>query len=159
METKNTGTDPKTTADRTLLELPGTRRAFAGVRTAVKLYGALSSVALLVVAGAALGGEPVNTFMWMRAALLPLLALVLWRKARDASRGSLPAFGRVKALAHVMPVAVVAGDLIPGVCPPWYAVLQGLCVLPVVGLAVLTRGPALRAVFPGRRARPTPAGR
>ncbi|MFI8904604.1 hypothetical protein ACIGV8_03535 [Streptomyces albidoflavus] len=157
METKDT--NAKTTADLTLLELPGTRAAFAGARTAVKLYGVLSAVALLVVAGAALGGQPVNTFMWMRAALLPLLALVLWLKTREAARGSRSAFGRVRALAHLMPVAVVAGDLIPGVCPAWYAVLQGLCVLPVVGLAVLTRRPALRAVFPGRGARPTPAGR
>ena len=32
--------------------------------------------------------------------------------------------------------------------PVWYAVLQGLSALALIGVAVLTRGSALSAVFP-----------
>ncbi|MEU9060671.1 hypothetical protein AB0D13_17925 [Streptomyces sp. NPDC048430] len=50
-----------------------------------------------------------------------------------------------------MPVAIIGVDLIPGVCPPWYAVTHVVCMLPVIRVALLTRGSALRAAFPRSR--------
>lgn len=65
-----------------------------------------------------------STFMWVRALILlaatPLL-LVLIRKAR---RGSQAALERVRLVSTVLPVAIVLVDLIPGVCPAWYAAMQ-----------------------------------
>jgi hypothetical protein len=42
-------------------------------------------------------------------------------------------------------------DLIPGVCPPWYAVMQVVCMLPIIRVAFITRGSALRVAFPKGR--------
>lgn len=50
-----------------------------------------------------------------------------------------------------MPIAIVGVDLIPGVCPRWYAAMQVVCMLPVVRAAFAVRGSALRAAFPKAR--------
>ncbi|MGW8764416.1 hypothetical protein ACWGN5_18120 [Streptomyces sp. NPDC055815] len=125
-----------------------TRRAFGTAATSVKVFGALTGLSLLVVAAVAGSGHQVNTFMWVRAVLLPLVAVLVHRLTVSASRGSRRAFERVRGLAVVLPIAIIGVDLIPGVCPPWYAVMQTVCVLPVIRLALLSRGPALRTAFP-----------
>ncbi|WP_369142543.1 hypothetical protein [Streptomyces sp. R44] len=125
-----------------------TRRAFGTATTSVKIFGALAGLSLLAVAVVAGSGHQVNTFMWVRAVLLPLVAVLVHRLTVSASRGSGRAFERVRGLAVVLPIAIIGVDLIPGVCPPWYAVTQTVCMLPVIRLALLTRGPALRTAFP-----------
>ncbi|MFF0474950.1 hypothetical protein [Streptomyces sp. NPDC004284] len=130
------------------LDRAATRRAFATATASVKIYGALGVLSLLAVAGVAAGGHQVNTFMWVRAVLLPLVAVLVHRLTVSAARGSLRAFERVRGVAVVLPVAIIGVDLIPGVCPLWYAAMQTVCVLPVIRLAFLTRGPALRTAFP-----------
>lgn len=112
---------------------------FRTIRLLVTLYGALSAALLGTVAVLAATGHPVNTFMWARAVLLPLVAVLIHRLTRSASRGSRRAVERVRTLTVVMPIAVIGVDLIPGVCPPWYAVTQTVCMLPVIGAAFLTR--------------------
>lgn len=129
-------------------EDPAARQALDSARTSVRLYGVLGAAALVAVAAVAATGHTVNTFMWVRAALLPVIAYVVLRVLAAAARGSRRAFERVSALAVIMPVAIIGVDLIPGVCPPWYAVVQTLCVLPVIRVAFLTRGAALKSAFP-----------
>jgi hypothetical protein len=86
--------------------------------------------------------------MWVRAVLLPVVAVLIYRMTVSASRGSRRAFERVSALAVIMPIAIIGVDLIPGVCPPWYAVMQAVCMVPIIRVAFITRGSALRAAFP-----------
>ncbi|MER5203737.1 hypothetical protein [Streptomyces sp. NPDC002825] len=140
-------TNPNTPSTAAPLGSALTRRAFATATTSVKIFGALSALSLLAVAVVAGSGHQVNTFMWVRAVLLPLVAVLVHRLTVSASRGSRRAFDRVRTLAVVLPPAIIGVDLIPGVCPPWYAVMQTVCVLPVIRLALLTRGPALRSAF------------
>ncbi|MEU6825539.1 hypothetical protein ABZ921_33420 [Streptomyces atriruber] len=121
-----------------------TREALARAENSIKVYVALSAVALLAVVAVAGAGQQVNTFMWVRAVLLPVVAVLLHRMTGAASRGSRRAFERLRTLAVVMPVAIIAVDLIPGVCPPWYTVTQTVCMLPVIRVAFLTRSPAPR---------------
>lgn len=102
----------------------------------------LSSIALALTAAMAINGHEVNTFMWVRGVLLPLVAVVLYRLAVAAGRGSRRALDRLRALTLITPVAIVAVDLIPGVCPLWYAALQTVCMVPVVVAAVSLRSPA-----------------
>ncbi|MFC7304086.1 hypothetical protein ACFQVC_07640 [Streptomyces monticola] len=144
-------TNTHTTPGAALLSTPRTQAAFDTAKAAVKVYGALGAIALLAVIVLWGSGHSVNTFMWVRAVLLPVVAVLLLRMTVSASRGSRRAFERVSTLAVVMPVAIIGVDLIPGVCPPWYAVLQTVCMLPVIRLAFLTRGHALRAAFPKGR--------
>ncbi|WP_399931540.1 hypothetical protein [Streptomyces kanamyceticus] len=144
-----TNTHP--TAEAALLDSPRTRGAFDTAQSGIKVFGALSAAALLAVIAVSVGGHMVNTFMWVRAVLLPVVAVLMYRMTGSASRGSRRAFERVRALAVIMPIAIIGVDLIPGVCPPWYAVMQVVCVLPVIGVARTTRGSALRAAFPEGR--------
>ncbi|MGW7820794.1 hypothetical protein ACWGLF_22305 [Streptomyces puniciscabiei] len=80
-----------------------------------------------------------------------MVAVLIHRMTGSASRGSRRAFERVRALAVIMPIAITVVDLIPGICPPWYAVMQVVRMLPVIRVAFITRGSALRAALPKRR--------
>jgi hypothetical protein len=113
----------------------------------IKVYGALSIVALAAVIVAASTGHTVNTFMWVRAVLLPVVAVPVYRMAVSASSGSHRAFDRLRTIAVVMPMAIIGVDLIPGVCPPWYAAMQTACMLPVLHTALTLHRPATRAAF------------
>lgn len=143
------GIDTNTLAatDAALLNSPRTQHAFTTVKLSITVYGALTALGLVAVIVAAISGHPVNTFMWVRAVLLPAVAVLLYRMTISASRGSRRAFERVRALATLMPIAIVGIDLIPGVCPPWYAVMQAVCMLPIVSVAFITRRSALGAAF------------
>ncbi|MFE3761166.1 hypothetical protein ACFXPI_05300 [Streptomyces sp. NPDC059104] len=140
-----------TTTDPDLLNTPAARAAFGATRAGIKIYGALTAAALLAVIAVASTGHLVNPFMWIRAILLPLIAVLLHRLAVSASRGSRRAFERLRGISAVFPVAIVGVDLIPGVCPWWYAAVQALCVLPVIRIAFTMRGAPLRAAFPKTR--------
>ncbi|MEV8451331.1 hypothetical protein AB0467_01695 [Streptomyces sp. NPDC052095] len=148
MET-DTHSTPRTT--------PGLRRTADRVTRCATAYGVLGAVALVAVAVVAAGGHPVNTFMWVRAVLLPLVAVLTHRLAAAAFRdgpdrhGPRRAFERLRTLSVIIPIAIVGVDLVPGVCPLWYAAVQTVCVLPVVGIAFLTRGAAPRTAFPRGR--------
>jgi hypothetical protein len=99
----------------------------------------VSSIALAAVAAVAVHGYPVTTFMWVRGALLPIVALVLYRLARAAGAGSERAGQRLRTATVVLPIAIIGVDLVPGVCPLWYAALQTVCMVPVVLAAVTLR--------------------
>jgi len=144
-------TNTNATADAALLNSPSAQGAFDAAKNSIKVYGALSAVALLAVVVVSISGHMVNTFMWVRAVLLPVIAVLIYRMTVSASLGSRRAFERVSALAVIMSIAIVVVDLIPGICPLWYAVMQIVCMLPVIRVAFITRGPALRAAFPKAR--------
>ncbi|WP_406385878.1 hypothetical protein [Streptomyces sp. NBC_00211] len=140
-----------TTTDPALLNTPAARAAFSATQLSVQIYGALTAAALLAVIAVASTGHLVNPFMWVRAILLPLIAVLLHRLGVCVSQGSRRAFERLRGISAVFPIAIVGVDLIPGVCPWWYAAMQTLCVLPVVRIALTMRGTALRAAFPKMR--------
>lgn len=58
---------------------PEALRALASARRSITLYGALTATALGAVVVVAATGHTVNTFMWVRAVLLPVIAYVLHR--------------------------------------------------------------------------------
>ncbi|MFI7640440.1 hypothetical protein [Nonomuraea sp. NPDC049400] len=74
---------------------PRTQGAFDTAKNSIKVYGALSAIALLAVIVVSSSGHMVNTFMWVRAALLPAVAVLIYRMTVSASRGSRRAFERV----------------------------------------------------------------
>jgi hypothetical protein len=47
--------------------------------------------------------------------------------------------------------AIIGVDLIPGVCPAWYATMQAICALPLIAVAIMTRSRRLRSVFPSQK--------
>lgn len=144
-------TNEHTAAEPTLLSSPRAQDAFGAAKNSVMVYGALSVVALVAVIVVASSGHMVNTFMWVRAILLPLIAGLIFRMTNSASQGSRRDFERVSGLSVIMPIAIIVVDLIPGICPLWYAVTQIVCMLPLIRTAFITRGPALREAFPKSR--------
>lgn len=144
-------TNPHATTEAARLNNPRVQGAFAAAKNSVKVCGALSAVALLVVIVAWSSGHVVNTFMWVRAVLLPVVAVLIYWMTVSGVRGSRRAFERVRALALIVPIAIIGVDLIPGVCPPWYAVMQVVCMLPIIRVAFITRSSALRSAFPKTR--------
>lgn len=113
--------------------------AFGKAKRAIKVYAALSAAALATVIVASSSGHMVNTFMWVRAVLLPVVAVPIYWTAVLASWGSQRAFERLRAVAIVLPIAIVGVDLIPGICPPWYTAMQIVCMLPVLYTALTLR--------------------
>lgn len=51
----------------------------------------------------------------------------------------------------VVPVAIIAIDLIPGALPPWFIVMRAGCALTIGATAFLVNGSGLRAAFPRSR--------
>ncbi|MFE4972762.1 hypothetical protein ACFRAR_11670 [Kitasatospora sp. NPDC056651] len=125
-----------------------TRGALDTVRTCVTLFGAIGAIVLGTVAVMAFTGHEATPFMWIRGAILFLVTFLLHRYANRAARGDHRSFDRLRTLSAVMPIAIIAVDLVPGLCPAWYAVIQGLSALALVAVALLTRGAALSAAFP-----------
>ncbi|MEU8323541.1 hypothetical protein AB0C33_34690 [Nonomuraea sp. NPDC048881] len=125
------------------------QEALATVKKCVTLFGAVGVIVLGVVAVMAFTGGEASGFMWVRGVVLVAMAALIHRMTVRAAEGSYKAFDRVRTLSTVMPIAIIGVDLIPGLCPAWYAVLQGLSALALAGVAVITRGAALRAAFPG----------
>ncbi|WP_405058210.1 hypothetical protein OG474_36480 [Kribbella sp. NBC_01505] len=105
---------------------------FETVRKCLGLYGVASAVVLsVVIANAATQGS-VSTFMWVRSVLLLAVTPLLYRlAARDPQR--------LRTVATVLPIAIVVVDLIPGVCPVWFAALQAASALPLIAVAVMMR--------------------
>lgn len=130
------------------LDDPRTEEAFDTVRKCVKLYGAVCAITLGTAAVVAISGATVTTFMWVRSVLLLAIAPVIYRMVVRAAEGARSSFERVRTLTLIMPIAIVAVDLIPGVCPAWYAGMQAISALALIGAACLTRGSALRSTYP-----------
>ncbi|QKW24532.1 hypothetical protein HUT16_28285 [Kitasatospora sp. NA04385] len=121
------------------------------VRTCLTLFGAVGAIVLATVAVMAATGHQTSAFMWVRGAILFLATFLLHRYLGRARAGDAKAFDRLRTLSVVSPIAVIGVDLVPGLCPAWYAVLQGLSALALVGVAFLTRGAVLRAAFPATK--------
>jgi hypothetical protein len=120
---------------------------FGTVRKCIVIFGVASAVVLATVAATALAGGVVNTFMWVRAGVLLLAAPLSYRWAVRASRGAGQKVERLRTASTILPVAIVVVDLIPGVCPVWYAGMQAVSAVPLVAVAVLTRRRVVKAAF------------
>jgi len=134
------------------VDRPGTRAAFTRVKFFAALYGALSVLVLLANGAiAATGhGNEVSAFMWTRSSIIVASAALIYWLAVRASRGLRSAYGRVRILSIILPVAIVAVDMIPGVCPLWFTLAQVVCALALVPVAFIVSGRRLRAMFAPR---------
>jgi hypothetical protein len=133
------------------LNHPRSQRAFGRTKTLVAVYGALAAAVLVTVVIRALTGQPVTSFMWGRSAGVLVSAAVTYWLTVLAARGARWAYLRVRIISVVMPVAIIAVDLIPGICPPWFALMQASCALAIAASAFVVNGSGLRAAFPASR--------
>jgi hypothetical protein len=136
-----------TTTRTASLDDPRTQEAFDTVKKCVKLYGAVSAITIGTVAVVAISGPTVTTFMWVRSVILLAIAPVIHRMVVRASQGARRSFERVRTLTVILPTAIIAVDLIPGVCPAWYAGMQAVSAIALIGAAFITRGSRMRTVY------------
>ncbi|MGW2212544.1 hypothetical protein [Streptomyces sp. NPDC001781] len=124
-----------------------TEEAFGTVKKCVNLFGAVSGIVLATTAVVAALGHDVTAFMWIRGGVLLAMAPVILRLVAAAAQGSRSSFERVRILTTVLPVAIIVIDLIPGLCPGWYAAMQAIGALGLLGAAVITRRAPLSGAF------------
>lgn len=120
--------------DKSGLELPG---AFELARKCVGIFAVANASVLGTLVVSAQAGGTANTFMWVRAVILLGVAGMLSWLVRRAGRGDLSALGRLRVVSTALSIAIPAIDLIPGVCPTWYAGMEGVGALALVGLTVI----------------------
>ncbi|MFG2652285.1 hypothetical protein [Streptomyces sp. NPDC048436] len=130
------------------LATPQAQDALDTLKKSIVLYGTVSAIILATVAVMAIGGQSVSSFMWVRSAILLAVTVLIHRMAVDVSKGSRQAYERLSTLTVILPIAIIGVDLIPGLCPAWFAVMQGVSALGLVHAAVVLKVAALRAVFP-----------
>ena len=123
-------------------------RDFSRAKLLVAAYGALSAAVLVTVALLKASDHPVTAFMWGRSGGVLASAAVMYWLLNAAARGARWAFVRMRVLTVVMPLAIVAIDVIPGTLPVWFILLQGVCALALVVAAFVVNGAGLRAAFP-----------
>ena len=141
----------KTEIDTAKLNDSSTREAFGMVRKCVTLYGMICAIILGTVTVATLTHHSVSSFMWIRGVILLAIAPLLYRMAVQAAQGVRRSYERLETVTAILPIAVIVVDLIPGVCPTWYAAMQAICVLPLIAVAIMTRTRRLRSVFPHQK--------
>lgn len=125
-------------------------RAFDLTKKLIVIYGVAAAILLGTLAVIVIAGGDPTTFMWVRASILLALTPLFSRLATHAGRGRRSSLERLRVLTTVVPVAIIAVDLIPGVCPTWYAAMQAVSALALVPIAFLTRRPEVRAAATDR---------
>ena len=138
----------ETTTAPANVEDPRVQEAFNTVKKYIVVYGVISVICLGTVAAMAITGHEASPFMWIRGAILLAVAPLLYRLATRSAQGDGRNYERLSTVAVILPIAIIVVDLIPGLCPIWYAAMQGVSALALIGAAVLTRGSAVSAVFP-----------
>lgn len=133
------------------LDYGRTREAFDLAKKCVTLSGMICGITLATVAVLSIVDHPGTTFMWVRAVILLTVAPVLHRLIVGASQGARRSFERMRTVAVIMPIAIIGVDVIPGICPMWYAVMQAIGALPLVAVAFILNGSGPRAAFPASR--------
>ncbi len=113
----------------------------ATVGNCVSLFGAGSVIVFVSLVAVSMvqyfDVQETTTFMWVRASVLLLASPLIWRLTASATQGSVKSFERLRIISTVLPVAIVVVDLVPGLCTAWYAVMQGLSVVPLMCAALL----------------------
>jgi hypothetical protein len=136
--------DPAEAAD------PRVARGFDLITKLIVIFAVAAAILLGTLVVVAIAGGTPTTFMWVRASILLALTPLLARLAAHAEQGRTSSLERLRVLASVVPVAIIAVDLIPGVCPTWYAAMQAVSALALVPIAFLTRRPEIRAACADR---------
>jgi hypothetical protein len=124
-------------------------------RPVIVLFAAFALVSLameavLVVQSTGLPRIPsvsVDGAVWTRCSLVLASAVVLLLLAVGASRGSRPAWRRLRIISPIVVVAVVVIVSIPGFLPDWVRLEQAACGALVLPAAILLNLPRTAALF------------
>jgi hypothetical protein len=123
--------------------------ALSVVKKLIVIFGVISALVLATVAAVVIAHGSVSIFMWIRAGILLAATPLIYSWAHRAGQGLTNGLERLRTVSLILPLAIVVVDLIPGMCPAWYTVMQGVSALALVAVAVITRTGALRVTRAG----------
>ncbi|GAA0944751.1 hypothetical protein GCM10009554_39130 [Kribbella koreensis] len=123
----------------TTTDAPRTQESFDTVKKCIKLYAMVSAITLGTVATLTFTNHQTTLFEWIRSTILLAISPLLYRLATQAATGTHSSLTRLQTLTTIMPIAIIAVDLIPNLCPTWYTTMQAISALPLIAVAVLTR--------------------
>jgi hypothetical protein len=122
--------------------------AFDTARKCIVIFAVMSAVVLATLTVVATAHGSVSVFMWVRASILLLLAPFFSRLVLHASQGQRGDLERLRVVTTVLPIAIVVVDLIPGVCPGWYAAMQAASAVPLIAVTAIARRRDVRTASP-----------
>ncbi len=126
---------------------PHVTRIFHLAKKCIVIFGVAGAILLATLVVVVIAHGTPSVFMWVRATILLAMAPLLRLFAERARRGGRSEFQRLRLLSTVLPIAIVVVDLIPGVCPIWYAVMQSVSALALAPIALLMRRQEIHRAF------------
>jgi hypothetical protein len=121
--------------------------AFNRAKRYVLLYGVFGAAVLATVIVRASAGHVVPGFLWGRSCVVLVTSVVAYWLLTAAGRGARWAYLRIRIISVVMPIAIVGVDLIPGLCPWWFAAMQAVCAVAIVPVAFIVNSARVGAAF------------
>ncbi|MCP2260959.1 hypothetical protein LX15_004679 [Streptoalloteichus tenebrarius] len=141
------GNAAHTTAEASRVNHPTTQNALGKVKKLVAIYTVFAVAVLGVAVILSVMGQEVSSFMWGRAGGMFASAVVAYWLTGLAARGSRAAYIRMRIIAVVVPIAVIAIDSIPGALPIWFVVMQIVGAVALIPAAFILNGAGPRAAF------------
>lgn len=127
---------------------PRTAATWRTVRTLLGAYVAISALTVIAIVLMRSDTGIVNAAVWIRGCIVALASLLTYSFAVRASRGSQPAYRRLRIVSAAMVVAVVVIVSLPGTFPVWMKIEQGVCGLLLATVVAVVNGARVRASFP-----------
>jgi hypothetical protein len=128
-------------------------RGTTALRTTTVLVGGYLVLSVLTLVAAVLlrnDAAIITIAVWIRGCFAAASGAVLLALAIRASRGSAPAYRRVRIISAVIVVAITVIILLPGTFPLWMKIEQGVCELLLIGVVVIVNRRNVRALFSAR---------
>ncbi|WP_438295321.1 hypothetical protein [Streptomyces sp. HUAS TT7] len=134
------------------LDHPRSLAAFRTTKLLVGGYLGISVLALVAIVILRNDSADVNSAVWVRGTIVVASALVTYRCAIRAARGSRPAYRRLRVITGAMVVAIAAIIALPGTFPVWMKAEQAVCGVLLTAVAALVNGKYLRSLFAAKQA-------
>jgi hypothetical protein len=113
------------------------RDAFQPIKVLVACYVGLALLGLAATILLRDDPQRVNVAVWVRCVVVVVTSCLMYLLAEVASRGSRPAFIRLRIASIAVPLAIAVLIALPDPFPLWVKVQQALCAIVVGGVAVL----------------------
>lgn len=120
---------------------------FRIIRLLVGCHLAVSVVTPGIIVALRDHSTEVNSAVWTRGVIVVAGALLTFGFAARAGRGHRRSYLRLRIVAVVVPVAIVAISVAPGMFPVWMKIDQAICGAFLVGVAVLANRGSVRSLF------------
>jgi hypothetical protein len=126
---------------------PDTAAAFRKIKLLIGGYVGISLLGVVAIVLMRQDPAEVNSTVWTQGIVVAASALLAYKVAGRAARGSRWAYRRLRILSVAVVAAIAVKVALPGAFPLWMKAELGIAGLLMIGVAVLANGSQLRALF------------